>query len=322
VIAYGVIGRTAIALGDPIGPVDDAPAAIREFIDVCHKNDWRLGFYQVRPDYLRHYADAGYQPLCIGHDAIVNLKEFTTSGGSNKQIRWSYNRFTKLGYHVEVLHPPHSETLISKLREVSDDWLISMNSAEKRFSLGSFDDSYLQMCRVMVVIDPDLRVSAFANILPEYGDRETTIDLMRRRRDAEPGTMEFLFVGLLEWARDQGFKAFNLGLSPLSGVGDAPKDPAVERVLNYVYEHLNQFYSFKGLHTFKSKFKPYWEPRYLIHPAHSSLPQIGLAIVHANSGGTYLQSVLSAIIGNMQSKRKRAGAATAVEPEAQSGDPR
>jgi len=299
VTAYSLIGRTSIVLGDPIGPVEDAAAAIREFMGVCQGNDWRLGYYQTRPDYLTHYADIGFRSLCIGHDAIVNLKEFSTAGGSNKQIRWSLNRFTKLGYHVEVLNPPHSEILISKLRAVSDDWLLSMESAEKRFSLGWFDDEYLQTCRVMVVIDPDLRVSAFANILPPYGDNETTIDLMRRRRDAESCIMEFLFVKLLEWARDEGYESFNLGLSPLSGVGDAREDPAVERVLNYVYEHMNQFYSFKGLHTFKSKFKPYWEPRYLIYPVASSLPQIGMAIIHANSGGTYLHALFSAIRGSM-----------------------
>lgn len=320
-LAYAVIGRTAIVLGDPIGPDDDAAAAIRQFTDFCQRNDWRVGYYQTRPDYLPYYADAGFHSLCIGHDAIVNLKEFTTAGGSNKQIRWSLNRFTKLGYHVEVLNPPHSETLISKLRAVSDDWLLSLSTTEKRFSLGWFDDEYLQTCQVMVVIDPDLRVSAFANILPRYGDNATTIDLMRRRRDAETGIMEYLFVKLLEWAREEGYKTFNLGLSPLSGVGEAPEDPAVERVLNYVYEHLNQFYSFKGLHTFKSKFKPYWEPRYLIYPTAASLPQIGLSVIHANSGGTYLQALFAAIKGSMLSGRaKRPRPAEADAPAVLAAD--
>ncbi|MDR3710167.1 MAG: phosphatidylglycerol lysyltransferase domain-containing protein [Capsulimonadaceae bacterium] len=314
-IAYTLIGRTAIALGDPIGPEDDALAAIRGFVELCQTNDWRLGFYQTRSDYLAHYAACGLHSLCIGHDAVVDLRCFSTAGGSNKQIRWSLNRFTKLGYHAEVFAPPHSPTLIAKLREVSDEWLLTMSGAEKRFSLGWFDESYLQSCRIMVVIDPDLSVSAFANILPAYGDNETTVDMMRRRREALPGIMEFLFVRLLEWARDEGFKTFNLGLSPLSGLRAGPQDPAVERVLNYVYEHMNQFYSFKGLHTFKSKYKPFWEPRYLIYPSATSLPQVGLAIIHANSGGTYLKALFAAIRASMKAK-KRGGGERGQEPDA------
>jgi hypothetical protein len=136
---------------------------------------------------------------------------------------------------------------------------------------------------------------------------------MRKRRDAEQGTMEFLFVRLLEWCREEGFDYFNLGLSPLSGVGDEKEDPAVEKALNFIYEHLNQFYSFKGLHTFKSKFKPEWQPRYLIHPGAGSLPQIALAIIHANSGGTWLRGALNAIATGFRAKKKARESAAATE---------
>jgi phosphatidylglycerol lysyltransferase len=196
-IAYAVVGRTVVALGDPIGPRDDAETSILGFTKYCRGNDWRVGFYQTLPDYIPSYKDMGYKCICIGHDAIVNLDDFSLAGGSNKQIRWSVNRFAKLGYKAEILNPPYSAELISKLRSVSDEWLLSMNGAEKRFSLGWFDEEYLQSCRILVVLDPDLQVTAFANILPTYGDNETTIDLMRRRDNAENYTMEFLFVKLL-----------------------------------------------------------------------------------------------------------------------------
>ncbi|HEY3328969.1 MAG TPA: flippase-like domain-containing protein [Capsulimonadaceae bacterium] len=304
VVAYSVIGRTVVALGDPIGPAVDASNAISSFAEYCRRNDWRMGFYQCRPDYLDDYAAAGFEQLCIGHDAVVTLRDFTVLGGSNKQIRWSLNRLTKLGYRVQVLNAPHSEGLISQLREVSDEWLSAMGGSEKRFSLGWFDEAYLQTCRIMVVLDPDLKVTAFANILPRYGQNETSIDLMRRRADVESGTMEFLFVKLLEWAREEGFERFNLGLSPLSGVGDAPDDPAVERALNYIYHHMNQFYSFKGLHTFKSKFRPVWEPRYLIYPNATHLPQIALAVIHANSGGAYLKALATSAFATFEARRE------------------
>ena len=96
--------------------------------------------------------------------------------------------------------------------------------------------------------------------------------------------MDFLFVSLIDWARQQGYDTFNLGLSSLSGVGEHPGDPALERVMHFVFEHVNQFYNFKGLHEFKEKFHPQWSPRYLIYPGASDLPAVWMAVVQANSG--------------------------------------
>ena len=130
-------------------------------------------------------------------------------------------------------------------------------------------------------------MTAFANFIPEYRLDEISVDLMRRRGEVENGTMEFLFVSMFQWAKGQGYHGFNLGLSALSGVGVQAGDPAIERVMHWVYEHVNQFYKFKGLHAFKEKFHPDWSPRYLIFPGTASLAQAWLAVVQANSGSVY-----------------------------------
>jgi phosphatidylglycerol lysyltransferase len=107
---------------------------------------------------------------------------------------------------------------------------------------------------------------------------------MRHRRGVEPGTMDFLFIEIIEWARTQGHTTFNLGLSALSGVGEHPEDPVVERVMHYIYEHINLFYNFKGLHAFKQKYHPEWSPRYLIYESTLALPSVWWGIIQANSG--------------------------------------
>ena len=174
------------------------------------------------------------------------------------------------------------------MRPISDEWLTSVHGKERRFSQGWFDDDYIRTCRVMAVYRPDGSISAFANFVSEYQRNEATVDLMRHRENAEPGTMEFLMVSLLQWTKEHGFASFNLGLSALSGVGKAPGDPAAERALNYIYEHVNQFYNFKGLHGFKQKYHPNWEPRYLVFPAYVSLPAVGFTLESAGSGPDFL----------------------------------
>ena len=304
-IAYVAKGRFAVALGDPIGPAEDTAAAISGFQQHCTRNGWLPVFYQTLPDYLDQYHAAGLEVLCIGHEAIVDLSSFTLAGGANKSLRAAVNRLTREGHRAELHEPPLPDDLLGELRSVSEEWLGEMHGAEKHFSLGRFDEAYLRSGPVMVIHEPGGRISAFANILSEYQLNESTIDLMRHRREAVSGTMDFLFVSLFEWARTRGYATFNLGLSSLTGVGEHTGDPLFERALHYIYEHVNQFYNFKGLHQFKVKFHPHWSPRYLVYPSVASLPGAVIALVRADSGDDFARTYLSDLIKGWREGREQ-----------------
>lgn len=284
VIGYALVGRTAVTLGDPIGPAEDLLPSIEAFASLCQRNDWLAVFYQTLPETLEAYKSAGFDALCIGHEGIVNLKAFTLEGREGKPLRSPVNKLKNAGYKFALHEPPIPNELLKELRAISDEWLTMMHGAEKRFSLGWFDDEYIRTSPIGAVYTPQGWINAFANIMPEYQHNEITIDLMRRRHEVENGTMEFLFVSMFQWAKDRGYDGFNLGLSALSGVGEKPGDPVIERVMHWAYEHVDQFYNFKGLHNFKEKFHPEWSPRYLIYPGTTNLVQAWLAVVQANSG--------------------------------------
>ena len=290
-VAYTLVGRVALVLGDPIGPPEDLSPSIDGYSDYCTNNDWLPAFYQTQPDTLPAYLSAGFQSLCIGHEGIVSLATFSLAGGENKNMRTAVNRLTRLGYTAEVIEPPIPGETMRVLRQISDVWLASVRGTEKRFSLGWFDDDYISNSPLMVIRSSTAgEITAFANIVPEYQRDEASVDLMRHLPGAEKGSMDFLFVSLIEWAKDKGYTTFNLGLSALSGVGESPEDPAIERAVHYVYEHVDQFYNFKGLHEFKEKFHPIWSPRYLIYPNPANLPLIVLAMIRADSGEDVISS--------------------------------
>lgn len=67
-------------------------------------------------------------------------------------------------------------------------------------------------------------------------------------------------------------------------MGDEASSARVEQVIRYLYQHLNRFYSFKGLHAYKGKFRPQWEPRYLVFPIYGSLLPVVFALIRADSG--------------------------------------
>jgi phosphatidylglycerol lysyltransferase len=303
-IAFVVKGRVALALGDPIGPAGDFPGALAGFKTFCECNDWQPAFYQTPPETLDVYSAAGFSALRIGQEAIVDLAAFTTEGSAGKEWRNTNNRLTKLGLRVETHHPPLSRPLMDELRIVSDAWLTMMRGTELRFATGWFDDDYIRKSTVLCVHRPEGDISAFANLVPEYRRKEAAVDLMRHLPDVENGTMDFLFVGLFTFARAEGLSSFSLGLSALAGVGEHSAAPRTERALRYIYENVNRFYNFKGLHAYKEKFHPRWEPRFLIYPGPASLPAVATAMVRANSGDNFLWAYL----------RPQSGAATDSSP--------
>jgi phosphatidylglycerol lysyltransferase len=291
-ISYVVKGRVALALGDPIGPEEDFPVALAGFKTDCERNDWQPAFYQTPPETLEIFKAAGFSALTIGQEAIVDLAAFTTEGGAGKEWRNTNTRLSKLGLRVETHLPPLGPGLVDELRLISDAWLTMMHGTELRFANGWFDDDYVRQSTVLAVHRPDGDISAFGSLVPEYRRNETAVDLMRRLPGVENGTMDFLFVALFSWAKAQGLATFSLGLSALAGVGEHSAAPRTERALRYLYDNVNRFYNFKGLHAYKEKFHPRWEPRFLIYPGAASLPAVATALVRANSGDNFLWAYL------------------------------
>ncbi len=288
VIAYVPKGRGAIALGDPIGPIEDRKEVIVSFQQFCQRNDWYPAFYQTLPDHLNLYQLLGFKVLKIGVEGIVDLHNFSLQGKQGKNLRTPLNRMTKMGYKVKFYQPPIADDLLRQLKPVSDEWLQMVQGSEKQFSLGWFDEAYLRECEIAVVQAPEGEIVAFTNLVPEYQLNEITNDLMRYRSNLENGMMDFLFISMFQHYKEKGYDTFNIGLSVLAGVGDTQESRRLEKVLGYLQEHLNRFYNFQGLYAYKDKFHPRWEARYLIYPSWTALPDVVVALIRADSGDRLL----------------------------------
>ncbi len=277
-ITYAYANRTAVVLGDPVGPEEDGLAAVQAFQEYCFHNDWLLTFYQTRSETLPIYHTAGMQSLKIGEEALVDCTAFSLKGSEMKPVRNAASKMERMGFICQVYHPPHPPALIDPMKQISDGWVQAHGGKEMKFSLGWFDPAYLNATDVVTVQDAGGKVIAFANLVEADQKRELGVDLMRHAEEMPAGAMDFLFSGLILEAQKQGYLRFNLGLSGLAGVGEHHQDPVIERALHYIYTHVHTAYNFKGLHSFKQKFSPDWSPRYLIYPNLASLPVIAAAI--------------------------------------------
>ena len=286
-VMYGVRGRTWVAMGDPVGPEGCLNDMIRRFLERCDDYGGVPAFYEIGPTHLHRYADFGLTFVKLGEQARVDLAAFSLEGGQAAKNRNALRRLEKEGGSFRIVEPAAVSGIMDQLRAVSDDWLAAQTTAEKGFSLGFFDEAYLARFP-MAVIEREGRVWAFANIWAGPHQQELSIDLMRHHRDAPKGSMDALFVHLLKWGKDQGYRWFALGMAPLSGFEASPVASVWSRLGTFLYEHGESIYNFQGLRAYKDKFNPVWEPQYLAYPGGLRLPRI-MADVSALVAGGYRQ---------------------------------
>ena len=284
-IAYGAIRNRLVALGDPAGAPSAVEGAVLGFRQFADRYGCVPVFYEVSETNLHLYHDHGFGLFKLGEQALVPMADFSLRGKKRDDLRSAVNRAAREGLEFCMLEHPLPEATWAELQGISEQWL-GKKTAEKGFSLGRFERAYLSQTPIAVVRRAGAIV-AFASLMPDYRQQqELSIDLMRHGTAAPPGCMDFLFVRLMEYARDAGYGWFNLGIAPLAGVGENEYARPAERFAHLAYEYGNRFYNYKGLRRYKEKFQPEWRGAYLAYPYQMS-PRLLLLDISALIAGGY-----------------------------------
>ena len=289
-VAYRVLGRQALALGDPFGDPAAAPEAIAEFSAMCRRQGWKPVFYQTAPDYLETYRRAGLKAVKVGEDAQISLAHFALAGKKYVKLRNDLRRIEKAGVVLEAYGPdtPPNQTCIAEMDAISRGWRKAHRASEGWFAMGGFDPEsrLFAESRYFVARDSDTgRMLAFTSFVPIFGPNEIqgwTLDLMRRQAETLHGVMDFLIVSAAAQFAAEGAQTVSLGLSPLAGDDDPTEAAATSHIRRFLYTRLNRAYNFQGLHTFKAKFATHWEPRYLVYSGRMALASASGAVLKAH----------------------------------------
>lgn len=283
-LMYGRMRRSWIAMGDPVGPDDEARELLWQFRDECDRfGGWSV-LFEVRPEHLHWYADLGLTLTKLGEEARVELASFDLSRPEFARLRQARSKLARSGCRFEILPREAVPAALPALLRVSDAWLARKATREKGFSNASFDERYLTHFPIAVV-RRDGELAAFANLWQGAGKEELSVDLMRHLPDAPHGTMDVLFTELLLWGRGEGYRWFNFGMAPLSGLQAEPGAALWHRLGTLVYQHGEHFYNFRGLRAYKDKFHPAWASLYLASPGGVALPAILLDVTALMAGG-------------------------------------
>jgi phosphatidylglycerol lysyltransferase len=264
-LMYAVHGRSWVVMGEPIGPKERWAELLWDFHAQVDRHGGRTVFYQVGPDALPWMLDLGLRPVKIGENARISLAGFDLQGKHRSELRNVRNKAPRLGLSFEILPREEVPGHLDELAGVSAAWLAERKTREKRFSLGRFDPAYLATSPCAVVRQHG-RIIAFANIWQAADGQEISIDLMRFVPEAPSGTMDYLIVETILWAKAKGAAWFDLGMAPLAGLPEHRLASLWSKFGRIAVRHGGRLYNFQGLRAFKAKFEPTWRPSYLLYP--------------------------------------------------------
>lgn len=274
-IQYSVYSDKLMVLGNPIGDSHTIKEFIEEFYDFADNYGYVPIFFEVSGQMLEVLHEFGYEFMKLGESAIVDVQNFTIAGQKMQKVRTCCNKINREGYSFEVVYGPFSSELLKEIREISDKWLDGRK--EMGFSMGFFDEDYINNGPLGVVRDSEGVLKAFVTIMPTYGENKRFCsDLMRFSRDTPRGVMDYMFVQLLEWGKENNYETFDFGVAPLSNVGTSKYSFLSERLAYQLYYYGQRFYSFEGLKKFKGKYANSWEPKFLAYKSKLRLPLTSL----------------------------------------------
>jgi lysylphosphatidylglycerol synthetase-like protein (DUF2156 family) len=237
-LAFAARAGAAVVLGPGVGPAADLPSLYAEFRVESHRRGWRVGFYQVAQAMADEFGwGHGYR---IGSEAILDLEGITLEGPVMAKLRHEVSRAHRNGVTVTLVADsavtPQTRRAMQSLGEMRTQ---RRHFGEKGFSVGRGDDTPAVPTTVGLAHDAAGELVAYVTWLSLPAARGVALDAMRRRADAPGGMMDLLLYSGLQHYRIQASWA-SLGLAPAGGPSACT------------------------LSAFKSKFRPVWEPRYLV----------------------------------------------------------
>ncbi len=282
-IAYRLHSGIALALGDPVGPASARGETLSAFMDYCRERGWSPAVIAASSAASQIYQERGFLTLPIGEEAVIELGSLVFKGKEWQNMRTALNRARKTGLAFQLVEGGHVPPEIElQMRHIEEDWAKDQGLPPMEFTLGKIDDIHDSEVEVAVAIDAEGKVHGFVDWLPVPERHGWVLDLMKRRRDAMNGTMEYLLGMSLMSFQQRGDRLASLGTAPLAELNRNDDQSLVPSLLRLLFDRFRTLYDFQSLFAFKSRFSPQWEPVYLAYLDPVELPTITLAVLRAH----------------------------------------
>ncbi|WP_043475342.1 phosphatidylglycerol lysyltransferase domain-containing protein [Streptomyces collinus] len=283
-VVYRVVGGVSLASGDPLGDPEAWPGAIAPWLAEARAHGWIPAVMGAGEEAGTVYARHGLDALELGDEAIVEVAEFTLEGRAMRTVRQACNRVRRAGYHVRVRrHEDIPADEMASLVERADDWRDGATERGFSMALGRLADPGDGRCVMLECTDAEGELRALLSFVP-WGPHGLSLDLMRRDRDCDNGLMEFMVIELLRRAGEIGITQVSLNFAMFRSVferGARLGAGPVLRLWRSLLSFFSRWWQIESLYRANAKYRPIWEPRFLLFEKSADLLRIGLASARA-----------------------------------------
>ncbi|MFJ3337498.1 phosphatidylglycerol lysyltransferase domain-containing protein [Streptomyces sp. NPDC086766] len=283
-VTYRVVNGVSLASGDPIGDPEAWPGAIDAWLAEARRHAWTPAVMGASEEAGTIYARHGLDALELGDEAIVEVADFSLEGRAMRVVRQAHNRVRRAGYTVRIRrHEDISDDEMAMLVERADAWRDGATERGFSMALGRLGDAADGRCVMLECRDADDVPRALLSFVP-WGEQGLSLDLMRRDRSCENGLMEFMVVELLLRAGEIGVRRVSLNFAMFRSVferGARLGAGPVLRLWRSVLTFFSRWWQIESLYRANAKYRPVWEPRFLLFAKSSDIPRIGLASARA-----------------------------------------
>ncbi|WP_395360225.1 phosphatidylglycerol lysyltransferase domain-containing protein [Streptomyces sp. YH02] len=279
-VTYRVVGGVSLASGDPIGDPEAWPGAIEPWLAEAREHGWIPAVMGASEEAGVIYARHGLDALELGDEAIVETDEFTLDGRAMRTVRQAFNRVKRAGYEVRIRrHEDIPAEEMAELLRKADDWRDGATERGFSMALGRLGDPRDGRCVMLECTDGQGELRAVLSFVP-WGPKGLSLDLMRRDRESENGLMEFMVIELLQRAKEIGITQVSLNFAMFRSVferGSKLGAGPVLRMWRSLLSFFSRWWQIESLYRANAKYRPIWEPRFMLFEKSADLLRIGLA---------------------------------------------
>jgi lysyl-tRNA synthetase class 2 len=234
--------------------------------------------------------ETGLDALELGDEAVVDVADFSLSGRAMRNVRQMVKRIERAGYETRVRRIRDlSEGELERIRRAAEAWRGTDTERGFSMALGRIGDPSDGDCLIATAHKADDALGPYGDLkavlhFVPWGTDGVSLDLMRRDRSADPGMNELLIVAALTASPrldieriSLNFAMFRSALARGEKIGAGP----VLRAWRGLLVFLSRWFQIESLYKFNAKFRPRWEPRFVVYGSSRDLPRIGFAAMQA-----------------------------------------
>lgn len=296
-VTYRVVSGVMLASGDPIGDVEAWPGAIERFMDEAKAHSWTpavMGCSETGGEVWTR--ETGLDALELGDEAVVDVADFSLSGRAMRNVRQMVKRIERNGYETRVRRIRDlGEKELERIQRAAEDWRGTDTERGFSMALGRIGDPNDGDCLIATAHKADEKPGPYGDLkavihFVPWGKDGVSLELMRRDRSADPGMNELLIVAALQAAPKLGIERISLNFAMFRAAlarGEKLGAGPVLRAWRGLLVFLSRWFQIESLYKFNAKFRPRWEPRFVVYRSSRDLPRIGFAAMQAEGFVTF-----------------------------------